>query len=149
MSEKNKSNGHNAHRQRHCVVSRVLRAIAARFGVSRGMVIAGFVIGFVFAPMLAVLVFLGAWLWSTDEQRYERMALDGVDRARRGLRSAFGGPVAPEPAAAHAAPSAEVDFPDLRRQFDDLERRTAGMEEWVTSEERTLSGEFRRMDEPR
>ena len=75
-------------------VKRVVRGLADVFGIPRGVVIAGFVLGFVCVPLLTLLVFLAAWYWVDDPERTRRhvdAAYDslrrGAGRLRRGVRA--------------------------------------------------------------
>jgi phage shock protein PspC (stress-responsive transcriptional regulator) len=54
-----------------CAIKRIVRGLAHRFDVSRGVVIASFVVGFVFVPVLALLVLGAAWFWVDDPERFE------------------------------------------------------------------------------
>ncbi len=124
------------------------------------MVITGFVLGFVFMPLLTLFFFLGAWLWVDSPQRVER----GLARINASLIAAFaaarkkfsesGEPVArrggeerSEKRASGSEIAEPLDFPELRRAFDDLERRTAGMEAFVTSNEYQLRREFKQLND--
>jgi hypothetical protein len=152
--EYSQSQSQNGDRERKggCgVISRVLTALARRFSVDKALIITGFVLGFVFAPVLATLTFVGAWIWSGDEERYERLGGQAVRGVQRAWRAAFGGSAGHTPGDPMEDPPARhpVDFPELRREFEDLEQRAAGMEKFVTSEERALEREFRNMNTPR
>ena len=50
-------------------IKRVTRGLADAFGVARGVVIAGFVLGFVFVPLLSLAAFLVALYWVNSPDR--------------------------------------------------------------------------------
>ena len=141
-------------RRRRGPIRRVTQGLADAFGVPRGVVIAGFVLGFVFIPLLTLLAFLAALYWVNDPARTRRHVdsfFDSLGRAgdrfrrgaaRRGARSADRGPAseAGEPARPAVDPTA------LARRFERIERRARTIEEFVASEEFRLNREFRRME---
>lgn len=141
------------HRRRRGPIGRVVRGLSDAFGIPRGMVIAGFVLGFVFVPLLALLAFLTALYWVNDPERMRRQVewvVDSFrragDRLRRGTgnryRGVRGGP-AREPGEPWRPP---VDPVAVARRFERIERRARAIEEFVTSEEFRLNREFRRME---
>ena len=71
-------------------ISRVVRGLSERLGVHRHTIIAGFVLGLVFVPMLTLLVFLGALYWVNDPERIEDKLDHLADKARKSYRSHFG-----------------------------------------------------------
>ena len=160
MSRRNHRRRKGESRYRHPPgpIKRVVRGLSDRFGVGRGCVVACFILGIIFAPMLTLLIFLAAWVWVDNPERFERAVGSVLDKAR-GLyrswtqdaepgRSSAG----PRPAYADGAEGVEepaIDFPDLRRRFEDLERRAGRMEDYVTSEEFSLDREFRDIDDSR
>ena len=131
-------------------IKRVVRGLANALGIPRGIVIAGFVLGFVFIPLPAVLVFLAALYWVDNPERARRHADSVFDSLRRSggrfRRSAAGpgpgsaGPDSREP------PRPHVDPASLARRFERAERRTRAIEEFVASEEFRLNREFRKME---
>ena len=135
-------------------IKRVTRGLADALGIPRGAVIAGFVLGFVFFPLLSLLAFLAAWYWVNDPERTRRHAdslFDSIrrmgDRFGRGaaeprVRGVAGGTEreSPEPARSPVYPTA------LARRFERIERRARVIEEFVASEEFRLNREFRRME---
>jgi len=130
-------------------VKQVVRGLSRRFGVKRGFVIAGFVLGFVFVPLLTLLLFLAALYWVNHPEGVE----DTLDRLLRKVNSTIH---ATRKRTAYADggigevvtdPDDDLDFADLRRRFEDLERRAEDIEEYVASEEHTLNREFRRMQD--
>ena len=137
-------------RRRRGPIKRVTRGLADAFGIPRGVVIAGFVLGFVFAPLLTLVVFFVALYWVDDPERTRRhvdAAYDAlgraVDRLRRGARGprrgGSGGP-------GREPPRPAIDPAALVRRFEWMERRTRVIEEFVASEEFRLNREFRRME---
>ena len=131
-------------------IKRVVRGLADAFGVSRGMVVAGFVLGFVFAPLLTLVVFLAALYWVDHPERTHRYAgvayghlRRAAARIRRGVAGTpHGGEAGGE---SREPPHPFVDPAALGRRFETLERRARAIEAFVASEEFRLDREFRRM----
>ena len=160
--------------QGHClkgVLGRVIHGLGNAFGVGNGAIIATFVVGLIFAPLLTTLVFLAALYWvSYPEQaaRQARQLGDWIRSAARYLSEiVFPGPRAEtaeppfvkpqatasanamppdnEPPKPHQARSAD----DLRRRFEALDQRAKSIESFVASDEYRLEREFRQInDEP-
>lgn len=150
-------------------IGRVVRGLSDRLGVHRHTIIAGFVLGFIFVPILTLLVFLGAVYWVNDPERIEDKLDHLADKARNSYRTHFGsgsgqrrnryGAPENQPRAARTAPEDNADprsnpdshadfvpdFPELRRKFEELETRAAAMETCVASEEFALNRQFRAM----
>ena len=132
-------------------IKRVVRGLADAFGVSRGLVIAGFVLGFVFAPLLTLAAFFVALYWVDHPERTHHYAgvawghlRRAADRIRRGVAGAqHGGEADREP---REPPPRFVDPAALGRRFEALERRARDIEAFVASEEFRLNREFRRME---
>lgn len=131
-------------------IKRVVRGLANALGIPRGIVIAGFVLGFVFIPLPALLVFLAALYWVDDPERARRHADSFFDSLRRTgsrfRRSAAGagpGSAAEDP---REPPRPHIDPDSLARRFERAELRTRAIEEFVASEEFRLNREFRRME---
>ena len=131
-------------------IKRVIRGLADAFGIPRGMVIAGFVLGFVFIPLPALLVFLAALYWVDNPERVHRhvaFAFDSLRRAGGRLRRRATGPAAGSAGHDSREPSPpHIDPTSLFRRFERAERRTRAIEEFVASEEFRLNREFRRME---
>ena len=146
--------GSRRYGRRRGPIKRVTRGLADAFGVPRGMVIAGFVLGFVFVPLLALVAFLVALYWVNDPVRMRRQ-VDSVvdsfkragDRLRRGAagtgHDGARGDRIREPGEPRRPP---IDPTALARRFERIERRACAIEEFVTSEEYRLNREFRRME---
>ena len=141
-------------RRRRGPVKRVVRGLADAFGVPRGVVIAVFVVGFVFIPLLSLLAFLVALYWVNDPDRTRRHVdsfFDGLrrgnDRLRRGTarprRNGVDSAADQEP---RKSPPPPIDSTALARRFERIERRARAIEEFVASEEFRLNREFRRME---
>ena len=141
-------------RRRRGPIKRVTRGLADAFGVPRGVVIAIFVLGFVFMPLLSVMAFLTALDWVNDPERTrrhvdsifdsfrrasDRLRRGGVGVRQRGVARGTEGD-SPEP------PRPAVDTFALVRRFERIERRARAIEEFVASEEFRLGREFRRME---
>ena len=131
-------------------IKRVVRGLADALGVPRGMVIAGFVLGFVFIPLPALLVFLAALYWVDNPERARRHAdslFESLRRTGRRLRrSASGSEVGNTGRESREQPRPQIDPVSLARRFERAERRTRAIEEFVASEEFRLNREFRRME---
>ncbi len=126
-----------------------IRGLARKFGVPKGVIIAGFVMLFIMSTPLALAAFFGSWYWLKHPGKLEAM----MDRVMDGARSAFAGTVR-EGAYAPPAPSSvagvepDSDFSELRARFADLEARASRMEEHVSSQEYELNKEFKDMRGP-
>ncbi len=135
-------------------VKRVVRGLAAAFGVPCGVVIAGFVFGFVFIPLLTVLVFFAALYWVDHPERARRYADTAYDSVRRATDRLWRSVAGPKHGGAsggfggdpHQPPRPSVDPSALVRRFERIERRARVIEEFVASEEYRLRREFRRME---
>lgn len=134
-------------------IKRVTRGLANAFGIPRGLVIAGFVLGFVFIPLLSVLAFLAALYWVNHPERTRRHVDSFFDSLRRAgyrlRRRAAGtrnqGADGQPERESSTPPRPAVDSAALARRFERIERRARAMEEFVASEEFRLNREFRRM----
>lgn len=132
-------------------IKRVIRGLAGAFGIPRGVVIAGFVLGFVCVPLLTLLVFLAALYWVDDPERTRRHLDAAYDSLRRGADRLRRGRRGPRQRGRDDAPGREpprpaIDPTALVRRFERIERRTRTIEEFVASEEFRLNREFRRME---
>ena len=140
---KSRSSGHHyRHGRRGGPIESVVRGLSNLFGVPKGMIIGGYVVGFVFTPILALMAFLASWAWVTNPERFETWTFKAVALIRRQYERALGRSSEPR-SPAPLDSSVDVDFPDLRRKFEELEQRAAGMETFVTSEEMALRKKFR------
>jgi hypothetical protein len=108
-------------------------------------VIAGFVLGFVFVPMLTLLVFLAALYWVNEPGRIEEQLDRVAAQAKRTYKEHFGRERESTPTAKVDEHAAVPDFPELRRKFEELETRASAMEACVSSEEYSLNRQFRNM----
>ena len=141
-------------RRRRGPVKRVVRGLADAFGVPRGVVIAVFVVGFVFIPLLSLLAFLVALYWVNNPERTRRHVDSFFDGLRRGNDRLWRGTARPRRNGVDGAPDREsrkpppppIDSTALARRFERIERRARVMEEFVASEEFRLNREFRRME---
>ena len=131
------------HRRSGCAIKRIVRGLADRFGVSRGAVVASFILGFVFVPMLALLVLAAAWFWVDDQERFEHRVTNVADRARKVYDRTFGSPTPREPDVETVMADPVPDFPHLRKQFENLEARAGAMEAYVSSDDFRLHREFK------
>lgn len=135
-------------------IKRVTRGLADAFGVPRGVVIAGFVVGFVFVPLLSLAAFLVALYWVDDPGRARRHVdsfFDVLGRAGDRLRRGAGGRRRRDAGDDSASTSGDrprpaVDPAALARRFERIERRARAIEAFVASEEFRLNREFRRME---
>ena len=78
-------------------VKRVIRGLADAFGIPRGVVIAGFVLGFISAPLLTLLVCLAALYWVDHPERVRRYADTAYDSFKRTTDRLWCSLVAPQP----------------------------------------------------
>ncbi|MDD9980526.1 MAG: hypothetical protein OXU81_04070 [Gammaproteobacteria bacterium] len=146
--------GRRRSRRRRGPIKRVTRGLADAFGVPRGVIIAGFVLGFVFIPLLSLLAFLAALYWVNDPERARRQVDSFFESLRRaGVRlrhgaaePRYGGDEADSGRGSREPPRPAVHSPALARRFERLERRARAIEEFVASEEFRLNREFRRME---
>ena len=134
-------------------IKRVTRGLADAFGVPRGVIIAGFVLGFVFIPLLTLVAFLAALHWVNDPERARRQVDSFFESIRRAVVRFRRGASRPgtdydaEPGRqSHEPLRPAVHPPALARRFERLERRARAIEEFVASEEFRLNREFRRME---
>ena len=143
-------------RRRRCrrgPVRRVVRGLADAFGLPRGVVIAGFVIGLLSVPLLTVMVFLAVLMWVDHPDRVRRYAdtardvfRRATDRLRHGADAGRRhGPDGDRSRETHEPSRAPPDPSALARRLRRIERRTRTIEEFVASEEFRLDREFRRM----
>jgi len=130
-------------------VKRVVRGVAERFQVPRGAVIAGFVVGLVFVPLLTVLLFLAALYWVDHPERAEHHASRAAGWAREGAArvgaAVRGDHTRQDQAYAAQAAAASEEVAAVSARFAALEGRARAIEEYVASEEYRLEREFRRM----
>ena len=151
MSRRHSHGRRSGHRRRRGPVKRVIRGLADAFGIPRGVVIAGFVLGLVFVPLLTVLAFLAALYWVDDPERARRHLDAAYDALRWGTDRLRGGARGPGRRGSGDDPGREpprpvVDPAALGRRFERIERRARAVEEFVASEEFRLNREFRRME---
>ena len=135
-------------------IKRVIRGLADAFDVPRGIVIAGFVLGFVFVPLLTLVVFFAALYWVDHPERTRRQVDAAYDSLRRFANRLWRSAAGTRHRGANGEPSREsreplrpvVDPTTLVRRFERIERRTRAVEEFVASEEFRLNREFRQME---
>ena len=135
-------------------IKRVTRGLADAFGVARGVVIAGFVLGFVFVPLLSLAAFLVALYWVNSPERMRRRMDTFFDSMRRAGDRFRRAAARPEQRGADSEPGGEssepprpaVDSSALARRYERIERRARAIEAFVASEEFRLNREFRRME---
>jgi hypothetical protein len=133
------------------LIRRVTQFAADKTGLPRKAIFALLIIGLIMNFPLAILLFIGAWLWSEHPDSVRHAA----DRASATVRETFSGPRPATATGSGSGPSAErakprpvdpdSEFADLRRAFDDLEHRATSMEQHVTSEEYELNQKFKDM----
>ena len=141
----------------------VFSKLGNAFDLPTGVVIAIFVVGWVFTPLLTTLIFVAAWYWAKHPDETRRQVDRVSDHARRAARrvsdAAFGGRsryrrTATEPDldlddvdVDEPAPRRPSSAEELRHRFEELDRRAKRIEEVVASEEYRLEREFRRIDD--
>lgn len=154
------------------VIDRVVDGLSKALGLGHGLVITGFVLGFIFAPLLTAMVFFVALYWvSYPESAREHLEKVSTYIRRAGQRlhdaafarraeTAAAGPGFEEATAPRSPGSADgssgrrephhTSLSELRARFEALDERAKSIEAFVTSEEYRLEREFKRMDdEPR
>ena len=156
-------------------IHRVLRKSREITGMSKGMTIAAYVLGFIFVPLLTAFVALVLLYWTS----YPDSAQRNVDRMKRQARRAahkmgegFTRGTGPRPVTEPDLQDLDLDDDDdeptrgrrsdrnrphadsgpqsaqgLRKRFENLERRARTIERFVASEEYRLQREFDKMDE--
>ncbi|MEM7404583.1 MAG: hypothetical protein AAF458_04780 [Pseudomonadota bacterium] len=146
MSHKRRRHHRPARTKSGCGVNGIVSGLARRFGVGKGVVITGFVLGFIFAPLLTLLIGFGAWFWVRDPAEFESRMQGAADRARRAYQWTFGSRTPTDPSAEAVMADPVPEFPALRREFERLEERAGSLEQYVSSEEFRLQREFRHLD---
>ena len=134
-------------------VKRVVRGLADVFGVPRGVIVTGFVLGFVCVPQFTLLAGFAAWFWLDHPDLVRRCSDTARVIFKRATDRLRGGIAAPQHRGAgdrlggepYEAPSSSVDPTTLARRYEKIERRTRTIEAFVASEEFRLDREFRRM----
>ena len=165
---RNHSHGQaNGRDTRGCLVGgpikRVINGLGDAFGLSRGTVIAAFVIGFIFLPLLTTLMFLATLYWvsypNEAKRHFERISSHVKRAASRMQDTAFSQTrrhrqatepdfddvdfdVHRQPAAARGANTQTSDAAEVRRKFERLEQRANAIEAYVASEEYRLQSQF-------
>jgi len=137
------------------MVRRVTQALAERLGISRALVVTGFVVGLLVNFPLTALLFLAAWYWERNPEEVERKLEEAVQQLRKlwdsaeeqvGRHKPGKSSATRQTATARGAnPDDDLDFADLKAQFEDLERRAGKMESHMTSEEYRINREIQRM----
>jgi phage shock protein PspC (stress-responsive transcriptional regulator) len=136
------------------IIHRVLDGLGDALGIGRGLVIAGFVVGFVFVPLLSLAVFLGGWYWISYPEQTRRHFRRISAYAQRVSAAAFATntrATAPQPdideretnASSASTPNKQSPTTaELRARFESLDARARAIEEFVASEEYRLEREF-------
>ena len=140
------------------IIHRVIDGLGDALGIGRGLVIAGFVVGFVFVPVLNLAVFLGGWYWISYPEQTRRHFRRISAYAQRATQRVSAAAFATNTRA--TAPQADVDkretdtssastpnkqsptTAELRARFESLDARARAIEEFVASEEYRLEREF-------
>ncbi len=141
------------------ICDRVVHGLSEALGLGHGMIITGFVLGFIFVPLLTAIVFLVTLYWvSYPEQtrsHFERVSSYIRGAGHRLSDAAF----TREPRRAATEPSFDDTTGDesptpkrpsttsseLRERFEALDKRAKSIEAFVASEEYRLEREFERM----
>jgi phage shock protein PspC (stress-responsive transcriptional regulator) len=128
-------------------VKRTIKGLANKFNTSKGVIILGFVILFMFSGFFALLVFFLSYHWVKNPGKLEDLFDRTVEKSRNvfeHVTSTEGGFQKTATAGNGGSAFSEDDFgfADLKRQFDDLEARANDMEEHVSSDEYQLNKEF-------
>ena len=137
------------------IVDPVVDGLSRALGLSHGIIIAGFVCGFIFVPLLTAMVFLVTLYWVSypDQARKQlacvssyvrgvlrriKRATDAMDKRNRTAKSTSDG----DPRTANRPPLSRAQ---LRARFEALDKRANAIEAFVASEEYLLEREFKRM----
>lgn len=139
------------------IIDRVVHGLSEALGLGHGMIITGFVLGFIFAPLLTAIVFLVTLYW-VSYPRQARRHLESVSRyvRRAGHRlsdAAFASKAddtVTEPAFDAEPPAPKrprATAAELKERFEALDKRAKSIEAFVTSQEYRLEREFKRMDD--
>lgn len=147
-----RSHGRGSGRRRG-PVKRVVRGLADVFGVPRGVIVTGFVLGFICVPQFTLLAGFAAWFWLEHPDLVRRCSDTARDFFKRATDRLRGGIAAPPHRSAgsgpglepHKAPCPSSDPAAVVRRFDGIDRRVRAVEAFVASEEFRLHREFRRM----
>jgi phage shock protein PspC (stress-responsive transcriptional regulator) len=127
-------------------IKRTIKGLAKKFSTSKGVIILGFVILFMFSGFFALIAFFLSYHWVKNPGKFEDMFDRTVEKSRSVFEHVSSSSDMNKTAAAGHADTSYADddfgFTDLKRQFDDLEARTNGMEEHVSSDEYKLNKEF-------
>lgn len=128
------------------------RRLAARLGIARQWVIAGFIFLVIVNFPLALLVLGLAWFWLNKPHVVEK-AGDTISSfgqkmgGRKEEQAEVHQAAAPEDGPTSFDPESDPWFKDLRRRFKELEERTGDMEQFVVSKEYKLRRDFKQMGE--
>jgi len=141
------------------IIHRVIDGLGDALGIGRGLVIAGFVVGLVFVPLLSLAVFLGGWYWTSypeqTRRHFRRISAYAQRAAQRVSAAAFATntrATAPQPdidecetdtSSASTPNKQSPTTEELRARFESLDTRARAIEEFVASEEYRLEREFR------
>ena len=137
------------------MIDRVVHGLSEALGLGHGMIITGFVLGFIFVPLLTAIVFLVTLYWvSYPEQarRHLERVSSAVRRAGHRLSDAAFArdtrTTATEPNIDDEPPAPKrprTTSSELRKRFEALDQRAKSIEAFVASEEYRLEREFKRM----
>ena len=139
------------------IVERVVNGLSEALGLGHGMIITGFVLGFIFVPLLTTIVFFVTLYWvsypGAAKRHFERFSRY-IRRAGQRLSDAaftrdthatdpsfddVARDEPPPPKQPRTTPS------ELRERFEALDKRAKSIEAFVASEEYRLEREFKRM----
>lgn len=127
-------------------IKRTIKGLAKKFNTSKGVIILGFVVLFMFSGFFAFVAFFLSYLWVKNPGKFEDMFDQTVEKSRNMFEHVKTSAASNTMAAAGSADTSYADddfgFADLKRQFDDLESRTNGMEEHISSDEYQLNKEL-------
>ena len=139
------------------MIDRVVDGLSQALGLGHGMIITGFVLGFIFVPLLTAIVFLLTLYWVSYPAQ-ARSHLESVSGFVRGAgqrlsdaafsrqtRDTVTEPSFDEEPAAPKRPATTSS--ELRERFEALDKRAKSIEAFVASEEYRLEREFKNIDD--
>ena len=137
------------------LIDQVVDGLNQASGLGHGIIIAGFVCGFIFVPLLTAMVFFVTLYWVRYPVQARRQLACVSSCVRRIVRVVMAAvaslenrntvnqpPSGQQPAGATRAPMSTAQ---LRAKFEALDKRANAIEAFVSSQEYLLEREFKQM----